>query len=319
MTPVRGLHHITAIAGDPQENLDFYVGLLGMRLVKRSINQDVPDTYHLFYADGAGTPGTDLTFFPWPNLGPKRDGIGLWNEIYLTVPPDSLEYWQGRLRESAARLFPVEERFGQRVLPFTDPHGMKIGLLEAEPYSDFAPAPWQEGPVPAEYQIRGLGGARLLERDGDPTVRFFDQAFGFREIAREDGWTRYGVGEGKAGQFFDLKVIPDGRRGEWGVGAVHHLAFRAEGEAVQQEIRRQVSSTGRPPTPVIDRFWFKSVYVMEPGGALCEVATDGPGFSVDEDPAHLGEELVLPEWYESQRRQIEAALPTLEDPLRLRS
>jgi glyoxalase family protein len=318
MRSVRGLHHITAIAGDPQENLDFYVGVLGMRLVKRSINQDVPDTYHLFYADGAGNPGTDITFFPWPNLGPKRDGIGLWNEVYLTVQPGSLDYWRERLetrgREAGAEPREIEERFGERVLPFTDPHGMSLALLEAPPYEDFLRSNWAESPVPEEHQILGLGGARLSERSAESTVRFFNRAFGFREIGREGEWTRYAVGEGKAGQFFDLRVLPEGRRGGWGVGAVHHVAWRTEDGDSQQEIRRQVASTGRPPTEIIDRFWFKSVYVMEPGGALCEVATDGPGFAVDEDPETLGERLVLPEWYEPQRARIEAVLPELRTP-----
>ena len=315
---VRGLHHVTAIAGAPQENLDFYVGVLGMRLVKRTINQDVPDTYHLFYADAKGTPGTDLTFFPWPELGPKREGIGLWQEIYLTVPPGSLDYWRGRLRDlgtkAGARVGVEETRFGVRTVPFTDPHGLNLALMEAEPYKEFEPSSWTDGPVPPDRQILGLAGARLTERSGEPTVRFFEHAFGFREIGTEGDWTRYAVGEGKAGQTIDLKVIPDGGRGQWGVGAIHHVAWRAADSGEQQEIQRQVSSTGRPPTEVIDRFWFKSVYVMEPGGALCEIATDGPGFSVDEDPARLGERLVLPEWYEPQRHQIEAVLPPLRDP-----
>ncbi len=318
MQSVTGLHHITAIAGDPQENLDFYVGVLGMRLVKRSINQDVPDTYHLFYADGAGNPGTDITFFPWPNLGPKRDGIGLWNQVYLTVPPGSLGYWQERLnttgREAGAEVDEIEERFGDRVLPFTDPHGMNLALLEARPYAELSTSSWTDSPVASEYQITGLGGARLSERSAESTLRFFTQAFGFRELGSEGPWTRYGVGDGAAGQFIDLRILPEGHRGAWGVGAVHHVAWRTEDTETQQELRRQISSTGRPPTEIIDRFWFKSVYVMEPGGALCEVATDGPGFAVDEDPGALGERLVLPQWYEAQRDRIEAVLPELRNP-----
>jgi glyoxalase family protein len=311
---VTGLHHITAIAGDPQENLDFYVGVLGMRLVKRSINQDVPDTYHLFYADGAGTPGTDLTFFPWPNLGAKREGIGLWTEVYLRIPPGSMSYWQERLTEHHVNVDAQESRFGTPALPFRDPHGMRLALMETEASPAQPSKAWTEGPVPAEHQVGGLAGARLLERSDQETVRFFHRAFGFREIGSEEGWTRYAVGEGAAGQYFDLQVIPDGRRGQWGVGAVHHVAWRTADESTQTELQRQIASTGRAPTQVIDRFWFKSVYVMEPGGALCEVATDGPGFAVDEDPQHLGERLVLPEWYEPQRTQIEKALPELTTP-----
>lgn len=321
MQNVTGIHHVTAISGDPQETVDFYVGTLGLRLVKRSVNQDVPDTYHLFFADGEGHPGTDITFFPWPSMGPKRRGVGLWDEIYLTIPPGSIDWWTERLRAAGGSAGSVratvgerEERFGEAVLPFEDPHGMSLALIEAENYDGFDFTPWPESPVPEDKQIRSLGGARLLQRRAEPTEGFLSGAFGFREEAQENGWTRYVVGEGKSGQRIEMKAVPEERRGQWGVGAVHHVAWRVPAAREQLEVRTQVMSAGRPPTEVIDRFWFKSVYVMEPGGALCEVATDGPGFSVDEDMARLGESLVLPDWLEPDRKAIERALPTIELP-----
>lgn len=314
METVRGIHHVTAISGEPQETVDFYIGVLGLRLVKRSVNQDVPDTYHLFFADGEGHPGTDITFFPWPAMGPKREGVGLWDEIYLSIPRGTADWWKERLENSPAVVGEIEERFGEKVLPFSDPHGMSLALVEAESYEEFDWSPWQESPVEQAYQIRSLAGARLLTRKGQGTTRFLTEAFGFQEHAAEDGWTRYTVGEGLAGQRIDLREIPDGRRGQWGVGAVHHVAWRVPGDEEQQQVQRQVASAGRPPTAVIDRFWFRSVYVQEPGGALCEIATDGPGFSVDEDPGHLGESLVLPPFLEENRRAIEAALPEITLP-----
>ncbi|MFP4329093.1 MAG: ring-cleaving dioxygenase [Spirochaetaceae bacterium] len=314
MEQVRGMHHVTAISGDPQETVDFYIGVLGLRLVKRSVNQDVPDTYHLFFADGEGHPGTDITFFPWPSMGPKRDGVALWQEIYLAIPQGTVGWWEKRLADSPATPAPVEERFGEKVLPFTDPHGMRLALVEAERYPDLEFTPWSASPVGEEYQIRCLAGARLLERNAAATERFLSEAFGFQRGESEEGWTRYTVGEGLAGQRIDLREVPDGRRGQWGVGAVHHVAWRVPGDREQGEVQRQVMAAGRPPTEVIDRFWFRSVYVMEPGGALCEIATDGPGFSVDEDSESLGESLVLPPFLEEQRRAIESALVEITVP-----
>jgi glyoxalase family protein len=322
MQKVQGIHHITAIAGDPQENLDFYAGVLGMRLSKRSVNQDVPDTYHLFYTDGGANPGTDLTFFPWPQMGPKRRGIGHWDEVYLTVPPGSIGWWKDRLSSAGAAapgpapasLGDVEERFGEAVLPFEDPHGMALALIEAPLYDGYDFAPWEGSPVPPEKQIQGLGGVRLLEGKEGPTASFVASALGFGVGPEENGWKRFVLGDGKSGQRIDLRIEPEGRRGNWGVGAVHHVAWRVADESEQEAVQRQIAEAGGRPTPVIDRFWFKSVYSPEPGGALMEVATDGPGFTVDEDPEHLGEALILPPWLEPHRGKIEGVLPRLKVP-----
>lgn len=307
---VNGLHHVTAIAGDAQQNLDFYADLLGMRLVKRSVNQDDPGTYHLFYADAAGSPGADLTFFPWPRLAPPRPGHGLALEVALEVPPRSLDYWEARLGRRGAKLGARERRFGQTVLPLEDPHGLRLALVEAAEPRRFEA--WSGSPVPAERQVRGLFGARLGERDAGPTAAFLGTALGLQRLSSEDGWDRYGV-PGAAG-VVDVRAMPDAGRGAWGVGAVHHLAWRVHDEEHQLAMRRRAAAAGATPTPVIDRFWFKSVYFKESGGVLFELATDGPGFGVDEDPAHLGETLVLPPWLEDQRAAIEAGLPRLDMP-----
>jgi len=310
MQRVKGVHHITAIAGTAQENLDFYAGVLGMRLVKKSVNQDDPGTYHLFYADAEGHPGSDLTFFPWAFLAPPRIGHGMAVEVGLEVPRDSLTFWRSRLEPYGAALRPAESRFGQTVLPLIDPHGLKLALVETDTPRAFTP--WDGSPIPAERQIRGLSGAQIWERDAGTSAAFLTSVLGFEAIASENGWTRYGFSD--AAGVVDIKQTPDTGRGAWGIGSVHHIAWRVDDDAHQLAVREQVESAGGRATPVIDRFWFKSVYFKEPGGVLFELATDGPGFATDEDPAHLGESLVLPPWLERQRAEIERALPVLAPP-----
>ncbi len=311
---VTGLHHVTCIAGDAQENLDFFAGVMGMRLVKRSVNQDAPGTYHLFYADAVGHAGTDLTFFPWPEMGPGRRGTGLTVEVALAIPPGTIPWWQQRLAESRAMMEEPVERFGERVLPVKVAHGLRLALTETADAREYAP--WTGGPVPEEMQIRGLHGVRLWERALEPTARFLIEALGFGvRVTTEEGWHRYELGDGKSGQFLEMCQVPDERRGAWGVGSVHHVAWRVPDDAAQLRVHEAVRAAGQHPTPVIDRFWFKSVYFKEPGGALFEVATDGPGFGVDEPEESLGTHLVLPPWLEARRAAIEAALPKLRDPV----
>ncbi|MEN3340303.1 MAG: glyoxalase family protein [Acidobacteriota bacterium] len=312
MRGVNGLHHITAIAGPAQENLDFYAGILGMRLVKKSVNQDDPGTYHLFYADAEGRPGTDLTFFPWTHMAPPRLGHGMAVEVGLEVPTGSLEYWAKRLERYGAKLDAVELRFAARVLPLVDPHGLRLSLVEGGGAAGRPFTPWEHSPVPPEHQVRGLHSGRLWERDERTTAAFLTNVLGFEQLGIENGWTRYGFPDSPGA--VDIREARDARRGSWGVGSVHHLAWRVEDEEHQVFVRSQVESAGADATPVIDRFWFKSVYFKEPGGVLFELATDGPGFATDEDPAHLGETLVLPPWLEPSRERIEAVLPSLEKP-----
>ena len=314
MRGVSGLHHVTAIAGPAQENLDFYAGILGMRLVKKSVNQDDPGTYHLFYADAEGHPGTDLTFFPWDIRAPRRDGHGLSVEVSLAAPPESLEFWGERLARYGTRTSAIETRFGRRTLPFIDPHGLRVALVESAQALRRPFSPWEGSPVGVERQIRGLEGARLWERELSSTTSFLSDVLGFREIGVENGWHRYGVGAAGSGESIDIRELPDAPRGAWGIGSIHHLAWRVDDEAQQLEVRARIEKAGRRPTLVIDRFWFKSVYFLEPGGVLFELATEGPGFGVDEDLAHLGERLVLPPWLEPRRTAIESALPRLVPP-----
>jgi glyoxalase family protein len=312
MTDVPGIHHVTAIAADPQQNLDFYVGVLGMRLVKRSVNQDDPGTYHFFYADAEGHPGSDLTFFPWPRLPGGRLGTGLTIEVSLAVPPDTLGFWSDRLQRAGRTPAAVVERFGERALALTDPHGLALALVETADARDFTP--WDAGFVPPEVQIRGLHAVRLLEHALDATAGVLQDVLGFTVLGDEGGWRRYGVESGGSGRVLDVRAAPDGPHGRMGTGVVHHIAFRVADEATQRTVRARVQAAGLQPTPVIDRFWFRSVYFREPGGVLFELATDGPGFAVDEDPAQLGEHLVLPPWLEAERGAIAAELPPVRLP-----
>jgi glyoxalase family protein len=270
MNEITGLHHVTCISGKPQENLDFYTTVLGMRMVKRSVNQDAPDTYHLFYADADGHPGTDITF--------SVDGAAT--------------------------------RHGERALPFTDPHGLRLALVETADAREFTP--WSDSPVDANRQVLGLHAVRLWEHDLATTANFLTSVLGFREVGEEREWHRYAVGAGGSGAHLDIRALPDERRGAWGVGGIHHVAWRVADEDDQLAVQARVSAAKRRPTEVIDRFWFKSVYFLEPGGVLFEIATDGPGFTADEDLASLGESLVLPPWLEPMRKEIEADLPVLK-------
>ena len=314
MARLHGLHHITAISGPAQENLDFYTGVLGMRLVKRSVNQDDPTTYHLFYADAAGHPGTDLTFFPWAHMAPSVMGHGLAVEVGLEVPRGSLDVWGARLGRAGIRMDPIETRFGDRVLPLADPHGMRVALVESARSVSREFVPWDGSPVAGEHQIRGLYGARIPEREPAATDELLRTVLGFTVLGTDGDWTRYGFAD--AAGSVDIRQAPsDMRRGVWGVGAVHHLAWRVDDDREQLAMRAVVDAAGRRPTPVIDRFWFKSVYFKEPGGVLFELATDGPGFGIDEDLAHLGETLVLPPFLEPHRTAIEHALPRIQLPV----
>jgi glyoxalase family protein len=312
MARVHGLHHVTCIAGDPAENLAFYNRVLGMRLVKRTVNQDAPDTYHLFFADAAGSPGTDLTFFPWPHLPKGSNGAGLAIEVALAVRSGSLDYWQARLRGAGVAIRAVEHRFGERVLPVHDPHGLEVALVEVD---DRSFAPWTASPVPQEHQIRGLHSVRLWVRSAAATRALLVDLMGMVPAESEGEWRRYAAREGGSGTLLDLAERPGSSRGEWGPGTIHHVAFRVEDSAEEMALREALVPAGHRPTPQIDRFWFKSVYFREPGGVLFELATEGPGFAVDEDPARLGESLILPPWLEARRAEIEAALPPMGEQM----
>ncbi len=309
MNEILGIHHVTAITGNAQDNLDFYTLVLGMRLVKKSVNQDVPDTYHLFFADANGTPGTDLTFFPWADSPSVQSGVGLAMEVSLAIPPGSAPYWRERLTDHGAKMIGEEDRRGELALTLQDPFGQPLALVETGDARDFAA--WDRSPVPAEHQIRGLHAVRLWERDVALTGNFLVHVLGFKSMGEHSGWHRYGVGTGGSGKHVDIREIPSAERGRWGVGGIHHIAWRVADDAAELAVRDRIQNAHRRPTEVIDRFWFHSVYFLEPGGVLFEIATDGPGFAIDESADTLGEHLVLPPWLEPRRGEIEAALPAL--------
>ncbi|HET6403402.1 MAG TPA: ring-cleaving dioxygenase [Candidatus Thermoplasmatota archaeon] len=311
-TQVSGIHHVTAIAGDAQENVDFYAGLLGMRLVKRSVNQDDPATYHLFYADAEGHPGSDLTFFPYPQGRRARRGAGVTNEVVLGVPPGSLGWWKERLDAAGVRS-ERSDRFGEPTLAFRDPHGLHLALSESQRLLERPFAAWDKSSVPPEHQVRGIHAVRLLVHEAEPTVDVATGALGMRFAGHDGEWARY-EGKDPASGYLEVRAQPDAPRASGGIGSVHHVAWRVADDAEEAEVRAQVTEAGLDPTPVIDRFWFKSVYFREPGGILFELATDGPGFGVDEDILTLGESLVLPPWLEAARPQIERALAPLSLP-----
>lgn len=309
MPEILGIHHVTAITGDAQANLDFYTRVLGLRLVKKSVNQDAPDTYHLFFADAAGTPGTDLTFFPWADSPAVQPGIGLAMEVSLAIPAGSAAYWKQRLELHDVVLGGQEERRGELALLFRDPFGQPLALVETSEARPFAP--WMGSSVPAGHQIRGLHAVRLWERDLALTAGFLVSVLGFEPLGEAAGWHRYGVGDGGSGRHLEIREITEDQRGRWGVGGIHHVAWRVRDDDDELAMRSRILDAHRRPTAVIDRFWFHSVYFLEPGGVLFEIATDGPGFEIDESADALGERLVLPPWLEARRGEIESRLPAL--------
>lgn len=296
-----GIHHITVLAGDPQRNAEFYVKTLGMRMVKKSVNQDDPGTYHLFYGNQSATPGSSLTFFPWPRAVKGEAGTGEAATVSFSVPEHSLRYWQERLAKHDVDYGDSYTRFGAMVLPFEDPDGLNLELV-FEKVED-PPASDREGTVPAEHAIRGFWGTTLKLTETASTAAILEEVLGFKESSTEGSLHRYTT-EAPIGGNVLIKVT-DPQRGKSGRGTVHHVAFRAADEKVLSELRREVSSKGLMPTEIIDRHWFKSVYYRTPAGVLFEMASDGPGYAVDEDPDHLGEKLILPPWLESKRKQIE--------------
>ena len=316
MGDISGIHHITAICGNAQENLDFYAGLLGMRLVKKSVNQDDPGTYHLFYADADGHPGTDLTFFPFRNSPPGQLGYGLGVEIALAIPAGSRGYWLERLGQHDVDVKGTETRRGDHAITLVDPHGQQLALVETSEERLFRA--WDRSPVPADKQIVGLHAVRAWERELAPTVDFLTRTLGFTDYGEEDGWHRFGVDGGGSGKHIELREMPSASRGAWGVGTMHHVAWRVADDETELAVRERIAAAHRRPTEVIDRFWFRSVYFLEPGGVLIELATDGPGFTTDESLEHLGEQLVLPPWLEVHRREIETMLPVLGAPAEVR-
>ncbi len=307
--PIAGLHHVTAIASDPQQNLDFYTETLGLRLVKRTVNFDDPNTYHFYFGDDTGTPGTILTFFPWAGAARGSLGSGETSATAFRVPESSLSYWQDRL--TAAHV-PVEEagtRFGSRVLRFSDPDGMRLEIVGVHD-GGMTTAP-RTSDVPAEHAIRGFDGVTLTERSAERTASVLD-AMGLRKTGEDGNRIRFSAAGAGPGNHVDLLIDPNAGYGRLGAGSVHHIAFRAADDAEQLEWRNEVAAMGLHATTVRDRTYFHSIYFREPGGVLFEIATDPPGFALDEPAETLGESLKLPTWLEENRPAIERALPPIE-------
>jgi len=300
-TPIVGLHHVTAIASDPQRNLDFYTQVLGLRFVKKTVNFDDPGTYHFYFGDDIGTPGTILTFFPWPGAQKGRRGAGETIATAFSIPVGSLPYWRERLLSKGVV---TEENvyFGGTHLSFSDPDGMGLELVEhAEAQAVAAP---RYSDVPAQYAIQGFFGTTLLELSLARTEALLG-LMGYRKLGEEGDRSRYAPDGDARGRILDIVVDKDAQPGRMGAGTVHHIAFRASDDSSQldwkQELGRNVSVT-----PVQDRTYFHSIYFREPGGVLFEIATDAPGFLIDEPIESLGETLRIPEWFEPQRKVIEA-------------
>ncbi len=309
---ILGIHHITALASDPQHNLDFYTGALGLRLVKRTVNFDDPTTYHFYYGNESGAPGTILTFFPWPESPRGRIGTGQVTATAFSIPESSLDYWGERLERGGAAVDGLETRFGERVLTFSDPDGLKLELVAHAGASGWSS--WSEGPVPAEHAIRGFHSATLAEEGYERTAMLLMESFGLRLVGETGNRFRYEVGGDSPGGVIDLVCAPDTAVGRMGAGTVHHIAWRVSDEAQQLEWRSEIANLGLNVTPVLDRQYFRSIYFREPGGVLFEIATDPPGFTADEALASLGGELKLPPWLESTRRTIEKHLPPVRLP-----
>jgi glyoxalase family protein len=307
-TPIVGLHHVTAIASDPQRNLDFYTEVLGLRFVKRTVNFDDPGTYHFYFGDDAGSPGTILTFFPWPGATRGHAGAGETVKTAFSVPLASIAYWENRLRDHGVLVENTGKRFDEEVLTFPDPDGMKIEIVG---HADAAPAnPSRFSDVPAEHAIRGFFGVTLLKHSLESTAKIFN-VMGFHKIAEEGKRIRFAAEGDALGNHIDIVVDPSAGYGRQGAGSVHHIAFRATDDASQLEWRAEIAKHLNV-TPVMDRTYFHSIYFREPGGVLFELATDPPGFALDEPIESLGEELRIPEWLEPKRKVIEQRLAKIE-------
>jgi len=313
---VQGIHHITAIGSDPQQLVDFYTGVLGLRLVKKSVNQDDVSAYHLFFGDRTGEPGMDLTFFTFPGVRRGSRGIGQVTLVSLAVPEDAMGFWQARFQEQGVRHEAIEERFGRHRLRFYDPDDQQLELVAA-------PAPdlgtheeqlWTTAAVGAQQAIRHFHSAHLSAASLGTVEPVLLQALGYERIDQDGQRSLYRLEDQVRAGELEVEEAPGGQPGLNAAGTVHHIAFAAHDEGHQLALRERVLGMGLQPTQVIDRYYFKSVYFRIPAGILFEIATMGPGFTADEDEATLGEKLALPPFLEDQREVIEAGLPPVHIP-----
>ncbi|MBL8209973.1 MAG: ring-cleaving dioxygenase [Bryobacterales bacterium] len=312
MRPIQGIHHVTAMSGAPQANLDFYAGVLGLRLVKLTVNYDDPGTYHLYYGDGRGSPGTILTFFPWPGAMRGRNGAGMATEIVFSAPAGSLEYWQERLQQAGVATGAVTERFGERVFAFQDSDGLRLAIAESAAVPGYQA--WGESAVPAAYALQGVHSVTLTEADARATEKHLAEVMELGEVGREGTRARFRFGDGGAGRMVDVVQDDQAGRGRVSAGAVHHVAWRVADDETELYWQGRLMKDGSHVSPVMDRTYFHSIYWREPGGVLFEIATDPPGFTVDEAMESLGGKLILPQWLEPMREDLEGRLPKLTLP-----
>jgi glyoxalase family protein len=305
---ITGIHHVTAIAGDAQKNLEFYAGILGIRMVKKTVNFDGPEVYHFYYGDETGTPGSILTFFPYQGLVKGRHGKGMLNTTTFSVPLTSLDYWLNRLKKYGIAYKEPQERFeGEVVVYFEDTDGLGLELVFND--KDTRPA-YSGGPVPAEHTIRGFYNVEVWEEGYERTAGLLTEQLEHTLIAEKSNRFRFAAND-SPGNYVDIICTPDSLRGLGGSGTVHHIAFSTPGKTEQLEVRDRIVKRMLNPTPVLDRNYFTSIYFREPGGVLFEVATAVPGFTVDESVEHLGEALKLPAQFEKERARLEQLLPAV--------
>jgi len=308
--PILGLHHITAISDSAQRNHDFYTRVLGLRLVKKTVNFDDPGTYHFYYGNEEGTPGTILTFFPWEGIGPGYPGTGMATEIGYSVNSGSLEFWEERFRKFTVPVKEKTERFGETHLPFSDPDGLALTLVI--PTMTDSRKGWATIDIDTEHATKGFCQVTLTLRKIEKTAKILTDIFGYRLLLQEANRYRFITDAISTANIIDLLEEPDGKSGRNTAGTNHHIAFRVKDESVQMAFREQILEHGLLPTPKIDRDYFYSVYFREPGGVLFEIATDVPGFTVDEPLGELGSHLKLPGQFETSRKIIEENLPKLK-------
>lgn len=306
---ILGLHHITAIAGNAQRNYDFYTKVLGLRLVKKTVNFDDPGTYHFYYGDEVGTPGSILTFFPWEGIQKGRAGAGMATEIGYSVPKGSLEFWNNRFQELHVKHGTVQERFGEHYLPFEDPDGLLLNLIV--PGTEDNRAPWTTAAVNKDAASRGFHSVVLTVRNVEPTAKVLTDVLGYTLLTQEGNRYRFVTDAISTANIVDIVEEPKGSQGYNAGGTNHHIAFRAKDDNLMMAFREKVQKAGLSITEKIDRNYFYSLYFREPGGILFEIASDNPGFATDETVNELGSHLKLPPQYEGHRKRIEEVLPVL--------
>ncbi len=328
-----GIHHVTAIARDPQKNYDFYAGILGLRLVKLTVNFDDPTTYHLYYGDEVGRPGTILTFFPWEHIQQGWRGTGEVVTVSFLIPENAIEYWSNRFKDKGVEHSEPTKRFddNEQIITFFDKDGLKLELVANEDAENRKINAWKNGPIPVDYAIRGFYSVALSLDGYEDTASLLTNEMGFSKLVHEGNRFRFQIKDkfnessiknidGNENQrslhsissIVDIVCLPYTQPGTMGTGTVHHVAWRTPSDESQLEMRKKIIRTRLNATPVIDRLYFHSVYFREPGGVLFEIATDPPGFLIDQKPEELGQRLVLPKWLEPRREYIEKTLPPIK-------